>query len=137
MSKKLESEDEDKFVYELAVRASLIGLKFEVQGEKGYPDRMILGPKRFICFVEFKRQDRDGGTSAHQDQKIKELNDMGFPAAVFNDWKEAVKWVLGHYEDWLHHMDNLLVNSHWRKTYLNGEFVNLESQTKVSNKSKK
>ena len=51
---ELEGEGEKEFL-KLSRKAGIWAIKIWPIGMRGFPDRMVLGPKRLIFFVELKR----------------------------------------------------------------------------------
>ena len=95
--KPLERVAEDKFTKFAAVNGCL-ALKLEIQGNRNYPDRMILMPDKagVVFFIEFKRE----GEEPRKGQKfrIKKLRDMGYKVYVcstYNCAESALVWELG------------------------------------------
>ena len=88
---KLEKEHEDRFVKRAATH-SCRAIKFEVVGDNGYPDRIILCPKAHVFFIEFKRS----ATHTPERKQLKKhriLRDMGYTVYV--------AWTLEDAEDFL------------------------------------
>lgn len=81
---------EKKFVSEcdkLGVKA----IKLEVQGDKGWPDRLVLLPFSRVLFIEFKAP--GGKTSIHQEMKFDLLNSYGHKVYIFDNYEKAIELV--------------------------------------------
>lgn len=89
---KLEIPEERKFVSRIKHK-NLLCLKINVLGQRGWPDRLIIGPDAKILFIEFKRPDGRGRTSKLQDYIIGKLKDYGFKVIIVESASEALKAV--------------------------------------------
>lgn len=66
-------------------------LKLNVQGTRGWPDRLIIWSGGHTLYVEFKRP---GQEPRKLQVKIhNELKEMGFDVRIFDDTKEALEYV--------------------------------------------
>lgn len=66
-------------------------LKVKLENQRGFPDRMIILPGGFVCFVEFKRPDKKGKPSPHQTKWIKHFNKLGQKAFFCDDFDQFVE----------------------------------------------
>jgi hypothetical protein len=82
----LEKDIERPFVKEARNRR-LFCIKMNIVGQRGLPDRMILGPNRLIFFVEFKRP--GGKPRKLQERIINVLKEFGFNVFIISE-REAV-----------------------------------------------
>lgn len=65
-----------------------VAIKLSVPGWRGWPDRLVLGPHRFVWFVEFKRR---GETSKrHQTLVHRLLWRFGWYVPVVDNYEQAV-----------------------------------------------
>lgn len=89
--RELESSIEAKY-FKWAKDKGLLPIKLNLQGRRGMPDRMVLGWKGKMVFIEFKRK----GEKAKKLQviTIQELRDRGFKVAVFDDLETAKKYTI-------------------------------------------
>ena len=69
-------------------------------GNRDWPDRMVVGPQRFVCFVELKRK-KLGKVSPGQQGMITDLGDLDHDVTVFDDGKLAAEYVLARLAEWL------------------------------------
>jgi hypothetical protein len=89
----LESKVEADFLKELRkIPVPLKIRKMNGMGYRDWADRMILGPRGFIVFVELKRP-RLGKLSPGQSAMIADLTELGHKMVVFDDAKLAAEWV--------------------------------------------
>lgn len=94
----LEAKEEKDFVH--ALKKS--GIPFKVRklnglGYRSWPDRLILGPDRFMIMIELKRK-VTGKLSEGQKDLFEELRELGHLVYVFNDGCEAARFVLAQFE---------------------------------------
>ena len=87
----LESKIEQEFV-DLCRAHSIVTLKLNLQGNRGWPDRVVLLPKRNVLFIEFKRDSEE--PRPLQKYRHQLLESLGFYGLVTNDAKYAFNWVL-------------------------------------------
>ena len=59
--------------------------KFEINGTKGAPDRIIFLPKGKVLLIEFKQP--GGKTSKHQDVFMDRLTKLGHECIVADNWE--------------------------------------------------
>ncbi len=81
-------------------RLGVTAHKFEINGTKGAPDRIIFLPAGITLFVEFKRPN-GGNLSEHQIEFIRELRQLHHRVIVADNWEyplEIVKRLLGDYD---------------------------------------
>src|SRR5215203_4983841 len=67
----------------------LLPFKLNLQGNTGWPDRMLLLVHPFICFIEFKAPGRALVGERNQPERIQELKDRGYPVGIFDNEHEA------------------------------------------------
>lgn len=67
----------------------LLPLKLNLQGNTGYPDRMILFIWPFIAFIEFKAPGRPLTGERNQNDRINELKDRGYPCLITDNAEDA------------------------------------------------
>lgn len=98
----LESVVEAKFLKELK-KYSQYKLKVRKMNGIGYrswPDRMVLGPRRFILFIELKRP-KLGKLSPGQIDLFNEMAELSHFVPVFTDGKIAAKFVIEKLQEYL------------------------------------
>lgn len=88
---KLEKTHENNFV-DRAATYSCRAIKFEIVGDNGYPDRIVLCPGPHTFFIEFKRTE-DHEPDPLQLRKHRLLRGMGYTVYV--------AWSLDQAEDFL------------------------------------
>ena len=81
-----ESQIEQKFVNWCNDR-SLLPVKLNITGRRGFPDRMVLGNDGKMLFLEFKRP--GGSTTKLQKHMIEGLANRGFKAFVVESYEDA------------------------------------------------
>lgn len=86
----LEKDIENKFVDDVA-KLGCLAPKLEVEGDKGWPDRLIVMPNGKVAYIEFKRP--GGTTSEHQKDKIAKLMRLGHNVIVTNSTKTALTFI--------------------------------------------
>lgn len=86
-----EEKIENKFVTWVRHNPPLICVKLNIQGNKGYPDRMILMPNGKAIFIEFKAP----GKTAYllQQYMHREMRKLGFAVEVHDTVKGAIEFV--------------------------------------------
>jgi|GEM_PF-854780 len=91
----LEQDIEEPFVAHVYA-AGCWAVKLNLQGRRGMPDRMIVGPDGFILFVELKRLGRE----PDELQKFvhKGLRKFGFTVVVPDNLEDAVERFNSLYE---------------------------------------
>ena len=67
-------------------------VKMNIQGRRGWPDRMILGPNQYVVFIEFKRDD-SSELSMSQTDMFKWLHGACFSAIVCVSAEEALNYL--------------------------------------------
>ena len=82
-----ESKIESDFV-DYAKQRGCRAVKLEVNGDKGWPDRMVLCPGGRTLFLELKN--KSGRPSAHQLVKQAELRELDYYAEIVSSLDEAV-----------------------------------------------
>ena len=82
---------EKKFVEECS-KIEVKAIKLEVQGDKGWPDRLCLLPNGITVFVEFKRPG-GGEVSQHQKKKLNWLHTSKFRVLVADSWEQPLKYI--------------------------------------------
>lgn len=87
---KNERNWEDSFAEEIAIKYDVIAYRFEIPGQKGGYDRLLLS-KQGIAFMEAKFGDNQ--PSAHQDEFRRMLDWAKIPNKVAHLKSEAVQWV--------------------------------------------
>lgn len=89
----LESKIEADFMRLLkAIPVPLKVRKLNGAGNRSWPDRLILGPKRFMLMIEFKRPQL-GKLSEGQKSLFEELGELGHVVPVLDDAHLAVALV--------------------------------------------
>ena len=83
MSSRLEWEDEGKFCRRVRRELFVHSIKLNLQGNRGWPDRMFLLPGKPV-FIEFKR--RGEHPSDLQLYRIKQLTALGYDALWTSDY---------------------------------------------------
>lgn len=71
--------------------------KMNGQGFRDWPDRLIIGPKSFSRWVEFKRPQL-GKVSAGQRALFAEFGQMNHPVVIFDDALLAATWLRAELE---------------------------------------
>ncbi len=85
---KLESEIENPFADWVNNHLPYwIALKLNIEGRKGYPDRLLLGPLNDHFFIEFKRPGED--LEPLQKHIINELRKLGHTVYVCESTEDA------------------------------------------------
>ena len=59
-------------------------------GNASWPDRLIIGPKKFFMWIEFKRPEI-GRLSPGQEVLFAEMGEMGHAVPVFTDGRKAAR----------------------------------------------
>jgi len=85
---RLEKVDERAF-YEVANGFGLLVVKLNLIGRRGLPDRMVIGPNKFIVFFEFKRA-KTGKLSKVQERIRGILIKFGFDVVCPTSKDEAL-----------------------------------------------
>ncbi len=83
---------EKKFVDE-CWKIGIKSIKLEVNGEKGWPDQMVLLPSARVMFFEFKRPDGKGEPSLHQVNTLMNLVNLDFIAMIVDSWETPLAMV--------------------------------------------
>jgi len=87
---KLEREDEAALCAKVFKNLGVLSLKLNLQGNRGWPDRVFLLPLRPLWF-EFKRKDeRPRKLQLH---RIKTLRDLGYDAYWSYDYDESYRFI--------------------------------------------
>lgn len=73
--------------------AWLLPFKLNLQGNTGWPDRMILFIHPFIAFIEFKAPGRPLVGDRNQPERIQELKDRGYPVLITDSAEEAYSFL--------------------------------------------
>ena len=90
----LESRIEKDFLKGLKrIPCTLKVRKINGMGYRSWPDRMILGPKKFIMFIELKRP-KLGRVSPGQLDLFQDMKELGHNVPIFTDGKQAADFVL-------------------------------------------
>lgn len=97
----LESKEEADFVKAL----KKCGVEFKVRklnglGYRSWPDRLVLGPERFMIMIELKRK-VTGRLSEGQKDLFEELQELGHVVYVFDDGKEAAAFVMQKFQEYV------------------------------------
>ncbi len=87
----LETKVETDFLKMLP--AWLLPFKLNLQGNTGWPDRMILLVFPFIAFIEFKAPGRPLEGERNQPERIAELRARGYPVLVTDSAEEAFSFL--------------------------------------------
>ncbi len=95
----LEAKEEADFVKAL----KNCGVDFKVRklnglGYRSWPDRLVLGPERFMIMIELKRKET-GKLSQGQKDLFEELGALGHIVHVFDDGREAAAFVIRQFEE--------------------------------------
>jgi len=95
----LEAKEEADFMRDLKKS----GVEFKIRkmnglGYRSWPDRLVLGPKRFMVWIELKRK-VTGRLSEGQKELFDELDAMDHKVHVFDDGHRAADFVLGLYKE--------------------------------------
>lgn len=86
---KREASIENSFLQRLSRHApNWRCVKLNLTGNRGWPDRLCLGPYGLYVFIEFKRPE-DGELSAVQEERVKWLRANEHPVFVFETATEA------------------------------------------------
>lgn len=86
-----EEKIEKEFVAECKKR-NILQCKFEVDGFRGAPDRMVFLPDGMVFFIEFKRPG-GGKVSQHQAKFLARLDSLGFKTLLTCCWEEPIEWI--------------------------------------------
>lgn len=92
--KKLERAIENDFLRRLktlGLGERLKTRKMNGLGNASWPDRLIIGPRGFAVWIEFKRPGEP--LTKGQEDLHAELRAIGQTVAVFDDAKKAANWV--------------------------------------------
>lgn len=85
----LEKAVEAKFMKLVKARGLPVKIrKMNGMGFRAWPDRLIIGPKKFVMWIEFKRPEI-GKVSEGQEIQFSEMTDMGHKVYVFDDAEKA------------------------------------------------
>lgn len=84
---RLESAIEKSFV-RWAEKRGLKALKLNVGGRRGYPDRLVLGSRARVLFLEFKRPDEE--LRKLQEYRFRELIALGFSVHRVDNRADAI-----------------------------------------------
>lgn len=96
----LESKVENDFVKGVKTLAALYHIDLKCRkmnglGYRSWPDRLVLGPKKFLWWVEFKRPagkgTKAGVLSQGQEDLFEELEHLGFTVYVHDDAQKALQ----------------------------------------------
>ena len=97
----LEAQVENGFLSALVRFGELLCIEFKTrkmngEGFNSWPDRLIIGPKNFSMYIEFKRPPgpqggKGGQLSPGQEDVIDMLKSMGHIVEVHNDRREALR----------------------------------------------
>ena len=87
----LESSIEQSFVAKLK-KVGLVSIKLNLQGTRGWPDRLVLVPGGVPLFIEFKRPGED--LRALQRVRHDYLRSLEYDVETFDDAEEAFQHVL-------------------------------------------
>jgi hypothetical protein len=90
-SRKLEKQHVERPVCRWADLVGLKHVKLNLQGRRGYPDRLFFVPGGKPLFIEFKRP--TGKLSALQEKTIKELRGLGYAVKVFDSAERAINYL--------------------------------------------
>ncbi len=93
--KRKERSIERAFVTWIGTIKDWYAWKFSLEGTRGLPDRIILGPGPTIFFIEFKRP--GGKLTRLQEYMHKVLKDLGFNVYVCDNVAEAKKIVRSYF----------------------------------------
>jgi len=94
----LESSIEDKFVQKLKEAAEAWGISLKTRkmnglGYAGWPDRLVIGPQKFSCWIEFKRPGKESNVSDGQKSMFDEMEKLGHFVYVTNSATLAIAFV--------------------------------------------
>lgn len=87
----LELKVEAEFAKRLPKRFLLF--KLNLQGNTGWPDRMICWEPRKVAFIEFKAPGRPLIGDRNQPERHKVLYDFGFPILITDSADYALAWL--------------------------------------------
>lgn len=73
--------------------AWILPFKLNLQGNTGWPDRMILFVWPFIAFIEFKAPGRPLVGERNQPERIAELRARGYPVLITDNADEAYSFL--------------------------------------------
>jgi len=71
----------------------LLPLKLNLQGNTGWPDRLLLFLWPFIAFIEFKAPGRPLKGDRNQNERIAELRARGYPVLITDNAHEAIAFL--------------------------------------------
>lgn len=98
---QLEKDVEKALLRKLKMFPELKVRKMNGMGYNSWPDRMILGKKRFVQFLELKRPGKEKNVSDGQEILFGELDDLGFDVPIFSDANLAFNFIVEEYKKWL------------------------------------
>ena len=88
---EFELEADAKRAFGLWMRANHPGYEVIEVRNRGFPDRCVLGPNRFVLFLEFKRERRASKTGAKLQRYYRNvIINMGFPCEVVTTKASAI-----------------------------------------------
>ena len=90
MQARLESAIEQNVCRRVHDTWRVESIKLNLQGNRGWPDRMFLLPLR-PAWIEFKRP--GGKNRKLQEYRAKQLRSIGYDVATFDNEKAAVAWL--------------------------------------------
>lgn len=74
--------------------------KLNGRGFNSWPDRLVLGPQKFSCLIEFKRPVL-GKVSPGQAELFDDLGEIGHHVEVLDNADTALSYVQGLFKWWL------------------------------------
>lgn len=74
--------------------------KLNGRGYNSWPDRLVLGPDKFMCLIEFKRPVL-GKVSPGQEELFDELEALGHHVAIQDQADAALAYVQDLYDKWV------------------------------------
>lgn len=82
-----------------AEQLGFIAIKMNLMGFRGLPDRLILGPRRFVLFIEFKRKNHT--PRRLQTHFVNIIKSFGFEVLIIDgkDQTDELKKRLKNYMD--------------------------------------
>ncbi len=83
----LESDIEKKVVLH-AKKTGWLPFKLNLQGNRGWPDRLFIYPGPFFVFIEFKAKGKK--PTELQEHRMAQLRNMGIVALWYDDAQEAM-----------------------------------------------